>query len=144
MRDPTTDLAVKRHIEIARIQLSDTVPGEQIKTGKRGRPPHRRNRHVQIADVIAMLVVDAGLNPTRSHVGRRLCTPSACSIVTVAPAQLNEHLDERTVEGMWDQHRQWALDLNRAFYGIIKNVKNELSGTKNELSGTSKGVRSYK
>ena len=125
MRDPTIDLVVEKRIEITRAYLSDLAAmladGDQIKTGKRGRPPQRRNRHVQIADAIAMLVVDADLNPTRSHVERRLRTPSACSIVTAALAQLGEHLDERTVEGIWDQHRRWALDLARAFYGIIRD-----------------------
>ena len=126
MHDPTTDLAVKRRIELARMYLSDLAMltvGDQVKTGKRGRPPQQRGRHVQIAEVIAMLVVTAGLNPTRSHVGRRLRTSSACSIVTAALEQLGEHMDERTVEGIWDQHRRSALDLNRAFYRIIKEVK---------------------
>ena len=135
MPDPTIDLVVKERIEITRAYLSDLAAmlaaGDQIKTGKRGRPPQRRDRHVQIADAVAMLVVDAGLNPTRSHVERRLRTPSACSIVTAALAQLGEHLGERTVEGIWDQHRRWALDLARVFYGIIRD----------ELSGTPKGVR---
>ena len=125
MRDPIIDLVVEKRIEITRAYLSDLAAmladGDQIKTGKRGRPPQRRNRHVQIADAIAMLVVDADLNPTRSHVERRLRTPSACSIVTAALARLGEHLDERTVEGIWDQHRRWALDLARAFYGIIRD-----------------------
>ena len=125
MRDSIIDLVVEKRIEITRAYLSDLAAmladGDQIKTGKRGRPPQRRNRHVQIADAIAMLVVDADLNPTRSHVERRLRTPSACSIVTAALAQLGEHLDERTVEGIWDQHRRWALDLARAFYGIIRD-----------------------
>ena len=125
MRDPIIDLVVEKRIEITRAYLSDLAAmladGDQIKTGKRGRPPQRRNRHVQIADAIAMLVVDADLNPTRSHVERRLRTPSACSIVTAALAQLGEHLGERTVEGIWDQHRRWALDLARAFYGIIRD-----------------------
>ena len=125
MRDPIIDLVVEKRIEITRAYLSDLAAmladGDQIKTGKRGRLPQRRNRHVQIADAIAMLVVDADLNPTRSHVERRLRTPSACSIVTAALAQLGEHLGERTVEGIWDQHRRWALDLARAFYGIIRD-----------------------
>ena len=125
MRDPTIDLVVEKRIEITRAYLSDLAAmladGDQIKTGKRGRPPQRRNRHVQIADAIAMLVEDAGLHPTRSHVGWRRRGPSACSIVTAALAQLGEHLDERTVEGIWDQHRRWALDLARAFYGIIRD-----------------------
>jgi hypothetical protein len=136
MRDLTTDLAIKRHIEIARMYLSDlamVTVGDQIKTGKRGRPPQQRGRHVQIAEVIATLVVDAGLNPTRSHIGRRLHTPSACSIVTIALAQLGEHLDERTVEGIWDEHRRWALPINQAFYRIIG--KTNYQGRKTNYQG---------
>jgi hypothetical protein len=125
MRDPTTDFVGKELTETTIAYLSDLAAmlpaGDQIKTGKRGRPPQRRDRHVQIADAVAMLVVDAGLNPTRSHFERRLRSTSACSIVTAALAQLSEHLDERTVEGIWDQHRRWALDLARAFYGIIRD-----------------------
>ena len=34
---------------------------------KRGRPPQRRDRHLQIAGAVAMLVEDYGLEPTRSH-----------------------------------------------------------------------------
>jgi hypothetical protein len=124
MRDPTIDLDIKKRIEITSWYLSDLAvmlaDGDQIKTGKRGRPPQRRNRHVQIADAVAMLVV-GGLNPTRSHVERRRRTPSACSIVTAALAQLGEHLDERTVEGIWNQHRRWALDLAQAFCRIIRD-----------------------
>jgi len=59
----------------------------------------------------------------RSHIGRRHDDPSACYIVTIALAQLGEHLDERTVEGIWDQHRRWALPTNQAFYGIIRDEK---------------------
>ena len=56
MRDPTTDLAVKRRIELVRMYLSDLAMltvGDQVKTGKRGRPPQQRGRHVQIADAVA-------------------------------------------------------------------------------------------
>src|SRR6266480_4169776 len=61
---------------------------------KRGRPPQRRDRHVQIAGAVAMLVEDAGLHPTRSHASRRQDGPSACSIVTAALKQVGEYLGE--------------------------------------------------
>jgi hypothetical protein len=72
---------------------------------KRGRPPQQRERHVQIAGAVAMLV-EFGLKPTRSHMGRLPSGSSACSIVTAALARLGEHLDERTVEGIWHRYRR--------------------------------------
>ena len=83
------------------------------------RPPAAtRNRHLQIAGAVAMLVEDADLRPTRSHVERRLHTPSACSVVTAALEQLGEYLSdylgdeyrgerlsERAVEDIWNQYR---------------------------------------
>jgi hypothetical protein len=76
---------------------------------KRGRPSQRRERHLQIAGAVAMLVEDAGLHPTRSHFGRRQRGPSACSIVAAALDQFGECLDERTVEGIWDRYRRSPL-----------------------------------
>jgi hypothetical protein len=76
---------------------------------KRGRPPQRHERHLQIAGAVAMLVEDAGLHPTRSHFGQRPRGPSACSIVTAALEQFGERLDERTVEGIWDRYRRSSL-----------------------------------
>ena len=73
---------------------------------RRGRPSQRRNLHVQIAGAVAMLVEDAGLRPTRSHSGWRQRGPSACSIVTAALERMGEHLDERTVEGIWNRYRR--------------------------------------
>jgi hypothetical protein len=72
---------------------------------KRGRPPQRRERHIQIAGAVAMLVEMTGLHPTRSHYGKHSGN-SACSIVMAALEQLNERLGERTVEGIWDRHRR--------------------------------------
>ena len=71
---------------------------------KRGRPSQRRERHLQIAGAVAMLVEDAGLHPTRSHFRRWQRGPSACSIVTAALEQFGERLNERTVEGIWDRY----------------------------------------
>src|SRR5215467_1247866 len=73
---------------------------------KRGRPLQRRDRHLQIAGAVALLVEDAGLKPTRNHCGSRPRGPSACFVVIAALEQLNERLDERTVEGIWDRYRQ--------------------------------------
>jgi len=132
MRDPTTatDPVVKKLTNIAfqylcERDLRETVDainasfaicanfarkprpwGWRPPARRRGRPSQRRDRHVQIAGAVAMLVEDAGLHPTRSQFGRRRCGPSACSIVTAALEQLDERLDERTVEGIWHRHRR--------------------------------------
>jgi hypothetical protein len=71
----------------------------------RGRPPQQRDRNMQIAGAIAMLVKLAGLRPTRNH-SRAQHAPSACSIVKAALEGLSLNLDERTVEGIWDQHHR--------------------------------------
>ena len=133
MRDPTTatDPVVKKLTNIAfqylcERDLRETVDainasfaicanfarkprpwGWRPPARRRGRPSQRRDRHVQIAGAVAMLVEDAGLHPTRSHFGRRQQRgPSACSIVTAALEQFGERLDERTVEGIWHRHRR--------------------------------------
>jgi len=140
MRSPVTatDLVIKELTEIAiqylcERELRETVdainanwiwvreprpPGWRRPARGRGRPPQRRNRHLQIAGAVAMLVEDADLRPTRSHVERRLHTPSACSVVTAALEQLGEYLSdylgdeyrgerlsERAVEDIWNQYR---------------------------------------
>jgi hypothetical protein len=151
MRDPITDLVVKELTEIAiqylcERELRETCeaidafavwsrkriqswiwPAEPIHlewrppVRKRGRPPQRRNRHLQIAGAVAMLVEDAGLRPTRSHALRRRCDPSACSIVAAALEQRHEYLgeylgecrgerlSERTVEDIWNRYRRSPL-----------------------------------
>jgi len=89
---------------------------------KRGRPSQRRDRHIQIAGAVAMLVEDFGLRPTRSHFGwQRQRAPSACSIVADALKQLGEHLDERTVEGIWNRYRQSRLISHQAARDYIRN-----------------------
>jgi len=102
---------------------------------KRGRPSQRRDRHIQIAGAVAMLVEDFGLRPTRSHFGwQRQRAPSACSIVADALEQLgkrptgaatsSEHfviLDERTVEGIWNRYRQSLLISHQAARDYIRN-----------------------
>ena len=132
MRDPTTatDLVVKKLTNIAFQYLCERDLRETCESidalfssdvnfaggpipldwrppaRRRGRPSQRRNLHVQIAGAVAMLVEDAGLRPTRSHSGWRQRGPSACSIVTAALEQFGEHLDERTVEGIWNRYRR--------------------------------------
>src|SRR5262249_8289659 len=132
MRDPTTNLGVEELIEVAiqylcerdwrgMIDEIDANPAIcesftkgpmlchcQLPARKPGRPSQRRDRHVQIAGAVAMLREDFGLRPTRSHCGRQR-QPSGCSIVTAALKQLGEHLDERTVEGIWDRCCQSPL-----------------------------------
>jgi len=88
---------------------------------KRGRPSQRRERHVQIAGAVAMLVEDAGLRPTRSHLGRRWRGPSACSIVTAALEQFGERLDERTVEGIWNRYRRSPQIIHLTVRDYIRN-----------------------
>jgi hypothetical protein len=117
-RQPTTaeELSIELSISRRIWELRLRPPAR-----KRGRPPQRRNRHLQIAGAVAMLVEDVGLKPTRSHASRRRCDPSACSIVTAALEQLGEylgdylgdylgkcrgeHLSERAVEDIWNQYR---------------------------------------
>ena len=86
---------------------------------KRGRP-QKRDRHLQIAGAIALLIEHAGLRPTRNHIRRR-DGYSACSIVTAALEQLAECLDERTVEGIWDRHRRSPRTRHRGSEDYIKN-----------------------
>jgi hypothetical protein len=119
-------------IEELRHDLLDLVIARETKNGrsrqgarKRGRPSAAVLCDMQIASAVAMLVEEAGLNPTRSHCGLCPRNPSACSIVTIALKQLGGHLGERTVEGIWNRYRR-------------------SSAINHELSGTTKGVRSYK
>ena len=159
MRDPTTNLVDTGLTEIA-IQylcerdwremcdeiaansaICESFIGEQmlcdcqLPARKRGRPTQRRDRHIQIAGAVAMLVEDFGLSPTRSHFGwQRQRAPSACSIVADALEQLgkrptgaptsSEHfviLDERTVEGIWNRYRQSLLISHQAARDYIRN-----------------------
>jgi hypothetical protein len=101
-RQPTTaeELSISRRIW----ELQLRPPAR-----KRGRPPQQRDRHIQIAGAVAILVEEFGLHPTRSHFGRRRSGPSACSIVTAALDRLNEGLSERTVEGIWHRYRRSPL-----------------------------------
>jgi hypothetical protein len=150
MRDPTIDLVVKELTEIAyqylcereSLELHEAINAifngppptdeelsiaRKIMEGglrpparKRGRP-QQRERHLQIAGAVAMLVEDEGLKPYRSHLGRQLEGPSACSIVTTALKQQGEHLDERTVEGIWDRYHRSPLIIHRGAGDYARN-----------------------
>jgi hypothetical protein len=158
MRDPTVDLAVKELTEFVLqylcqrelLELNEAINAnftrkprpwwEHPPARKRGRPPQRRDRHLQIAGAVALLVEDASLHPTRSHVSRRRRGPSACSIVTAALELLDQYLDgclgryrgerlsERAVEDIWNRYRlspqrdhQGATDFARNFrYGRFR------------------------
>jgi hypothetical protein len=145
MRDPTTNLVVKELTNIAfqylcerdlretceafdaNFTICENFAKEPIPwdwrppARKRGRPSQRRDRHVQIAGAVAMLVEDVGLHPTRSHFGRPQRGPSAYSIVTAALEQMGEHLDERTVEGIWNRYCRSPLIGHLAVRDYIRN-----------------------
>jgi hypothetical protein len=113
-RQPTTAEELSIEMAIARRILER---GLRPSARKPGRPPQRRNLHLQIAGAVTMLVEDFGLKPTRSHASRRRRDPSACSIVAAALEQRHEYLgdylgecrgerlSERTVEDIWNKYR---------------------------------------
>jgi hypothetical protein len=165
MRDPTTatDLVIKELIEITiqylcereLLELTDAINalfaidtnfarelrplGWRRPARKPGRPPQRRNRHLQIAGAVLMLVEDYGLKPTRSHASRRRRDPSACSIVAAALAQRHEYLgdylgecraerlSERTVEEIWNQHRLSPLIIHQGATDYARNHRYRIS-----------------
>jgi len=161
MRDPTTNLGVEELTELAIQYLCErdwremcdeidanraicrdftrreSIPWDwQPPARKRGRPS-QRNRHLQIAGAVAMLREEAGVHPTRSHLGRqRWRGPSGCSIVAAALKQAGERptsmpasserfviLDERTVEGIWNRYRRSALINHPAVRDYIRNFR---------------------
>jgi hypothetical protein len=166
MRDPTpaqlrsgaTDLVIKELIEITiqylcQRELLETCAainanwlwvreprplGWRRPARGRGRP-QRRNRHLQIAGAVAMLVEDVGLKPTRSHASRRRRDPSACSIVAVALEQRHEYLgdylgecrgerlSERTVEDIWNQYRLSPLIIHQGATDYARNHRYRIS-----------------
>src|SRR5262249_44228486 len=89
---------------------------------KRGRP-QQRDRHLQIAGAVAMLVEAEGLKPHRSHLGRQLEGPSACSIVTAALEQFGECLDQRTVEGIWERYGRSPRIIHRGARDYARNQR---------------------
>ena len=103
---------------------------------KRGRPPQRRELHLQIAGAVAMLVEDYGLSPTRSHASRRRRDPSACSIVTAALEQKGEYMgdylgeyrgehrgSERMVEYIWNQYRLSPLIFHQGATDYARTIE---------------------
>jgi hypothetical protein len=112
---------------------------------KRGRRPKLRRRRIQIAFAVAALV-EAGLfPPTRSHARRRKKSPSACSIVKTALAQLGEHMAERTVEDIWRRYKGLVIPHARrgqndsALASFVESVI--LPETMHELERTPPNVR---
>jgi hypothetical protein len=135
-RQPTTAEELSRELAISqRISELRLRPPAR----KRGRPPQRRNRHLQIAGAVLMLVEDYGLKPTRSHASRRRRDPSACSIVAAALAQRHEYLgdylgecraerlSERTVEEIWNQHRLSPLIIHQGATDYARNHRYRIS-----------------
>jgi hypothetical protein len=135
-RQPTTAEELSRELSISRRiwELQLRPPAR-----KPGRPPQRRNRHLQIAGAVAMLVEDVGLKPTRSHASRRRRDPSACSIVTAALEQVGEylrdylgecrgeHLSERAVEDIWNQYRLSPLIIHQGATDYARNHRYRIS-----------------
>ena len=115
---------------------------------KRGRPPQQRDRHLQIAGAVLMLVEDAGLKPTRSHFLRWRGDPSACSIVTAALEQAGEYLDdylggywgkplkERAVEDIWNQYRLSPLIFHQGATDYARTHKNRVDASRRHLDAT--------
>jgi hypothetical protein len=133
---PTTAEELSRELSISRRiwELRLRPPAR-----KPGRPPQRRNRHLQIAGAVAMLVEDVGLKPTRSHASRRRRDPSACSIVAAALEQRHEYLgdylgecrgerlSERTVEDIWNQYRLSPLIIHQGATDYARNHRYRIS-----------------
>jgi hypothetical protein len=112
---------------------------------KRGRPPQRRKLHLQVAGVVAMLVEDYGLCPTRSHASRRGRDPSACSIATAALEQKGkymgdylgeyrgERLSERMVEYIWNKYRLSPLILHQGATDFARNHRYRVEVRRRDL-----------
>jgi len=94
---------------------------------KRGRPLQQRDCHLRIAGAVAMLVEDAGLKATRSHLARRRDDPSACSIVAAALDRMGEHLAERTVEHIWNRYRRSPLIIHQGARDYARNHRYRVS-----------------
>jgi hypothetical protein len=112
---------------------------------KRGRPPQRRELHLQVAGAVAMLVEDYGLCPTRSHASRRRRNPSACSIVTAALDQKGkymgdylgeyrgERLGERMVEYIWNQYKLSPLIFHQGATDYARTHQDRVEARRRDL-----------
>jgi hypothetical protein len=112
---------------------------------KRGRPPQRRELHLQVAGAVAMLVEDYGLCPTRSHASRRRRDPSACSIVTAALEQKGkymgdylgeyrgERLSERMVEYIWNKYRLSPLIFHQGATDYARTHRDRVEARRRHL-----------
>ena len=141
-RQPTTAEELSRELSISRRiwELQLRPPAR-----KPGRPPQRRNRHLQIAGAVAMLVEDYGLKPTRSHALRRRRDPSACSIVTAALERLDEYLDgylgeyrgerlsERMVEYIWNQYKLSPLIFHQGATDYARTHQDRVEARRRDL-----------
>jgi hypothetical protein len=83
-------------------------------------PPQKRGRRRQteirdhvIAGVIAALTYGAGFSPTRSHATHHPAAQSACSIIQARLAEIGMRMSERTVEGIWERHKNLFASLAR-------------------------------
>jgi hypothetical protein len=135
-RQPTSAEELSIAISISRkiLELRLRPPAR-----KRGRPPQRRQRHLQIAGAV-VLVEDDGLDPTRSHALRWRRDPSACSVVACALEQLgdylgdylgserrDERLRERAVEDIWNQYRLSPLIFHQGATDFARNHRYRIS-----------------
>jgi hypothetical protein len=119
MRDSTVDVTVEALIRETEAKLllyrawkpSVAAPAQR----KRGRPQSKADYHLKIAVAVARLVEGSPLKATRSHVKRRLSSPSACSIVQAALARLGENISERSVEDIWRRHEHLFISKHRPY-----------------------------
>jgi hypothetical protein len=79
---------------------------------KRGRRRQTENRDLTIATAIAAVARD-GFSPTRSHATHHPAAHSACSIIQAALAEIGVSMSERTVEGIWERHKNLFAPLAR-------------------------------
>jgi hypothetical protein len=77
-----------------------------------GEPPQKRGRRRQsefrdftIATAVATVAYGSGFSPTRSHATHDPAAHSACSIIQAALAEIGVGMSERTVEGIWERHK---------------------------------------
>jgi hypothetical protein len=73
--------------------------------GKRGRRRQTEMRDLIIAGQVATAAYATRFPPTRSHATSEPAGASACSIVKAALAQAGVCMSERTIEGIWDRHK---------------------------------------
>jgi hypothetical protein len=80
---------------------------------KRGRRRQTEMRDLTIATAIAAVAHGAGFSPTRSHATHHPAAHSACSIIQAELAEIGVGMSERTVEGIWERHKNLFAPLAR-------------------------------